>query len=98
MTQAKLVLEKDVEKKVRDWAQKNGLLSIKLSSQHSRGQPDRMFLNTKGQVMFIEFKKPGGQPTKLQEMWLETLEERGFVVMLCDDPDAGILALREKLL
>lgn len=92
----KLILEKDVEKKVCDEAAKLGIVSIKLSGPYHRGVPDRIFLH-RGKVLFMEMKKPGGRPTKLQEMWLERLEEQGFEAIVCDDPDAGILALREMV-
>ena len=59
-------LEKKLEKRCTDVAKANGWLSRKFSSPANRGVPDRIFIKD-GDVVFIEFKAPGNEPTKLQD-------------------------------
>lgn len=42
------------------------------------GFPDRVLLRPNGTAAFIEFKRPGEQPTKIQKYWLERLNYMGF--------------------
>ena len=47
--------------------------------QHSVvGLPDRLLLRPGGSAAFIEFKRPGERPTKIQKYWLERLNWLGF--------------------
>lgn len=42
------------------------------------GFPDRLLLRPGGTCAFIEFKRPGEQPTKIQKYWLGRLNWLGF--------------------
>lgn len=58
-------------------AERNHCLLVKL--HHSIvGFPDRVLLRYGGTFAFIEFKRPGEQPTKIQKYWLERLNWMGF--------------------
>ena len=80
--------ESTIERAVCAYAKSKGCLTLKLSGQNQKGQPDRMFLYH-GRVMFIEFKAPGKRPTALQARWLERLTEHTFAATFCDDIAAG---------
>ena len=80
--------ESTIERAVCAYAKSKGCLTMKLSGQNQKGQPDRMFLHN-GRVMFIEFKAPGKQPTALQARWLERLTDHTFHATSCDDIAAG---------
>ena len=80
--------ESTIEQAVCAYAKTKGCLTMKLSGQNQKGQPDRMFLHN-GSVMFIEFKSPGKQPTALQARWLERLTDHTFLATSCDDIAAG---------
>ena len=80
--------ESTIERAVCAYAKTKGCLTLKLSGQNQKGQPDRMFLYH-GRVMFIEFKSPGKQPTALQARWLDRLQEHTFYATSCDDIAAG---------
>ena len=76
--------ESTIEAVVCAYAKSKGCLTLKLSGQNQKGQPDRMFLH-KGRVLFIEFKAPGNQLTALQARWLDRLANHGFHTACCDD-------------
>jgi hypothetical protein len=58
-------------------AERKGCLLIKL--QHTVvGLPDRLLLRPNGTCAFVEFKRPGERPTKIQQYWLERLNWQGF--------------------
>ena len=80
--------ESTIERAVCAYAKTKGCLTLKLSGQNQKGQPDRMFLRD-GRIMFIEFKAPGKRPTALQARWLERLTEHTFAATFCDDIDVG---------
>ena len=80
--------ESTIEREVCAYAKTKGCLTLKLSGQNQKGQPDRMFLRN-GRVMFIEFKAPGKRPTALQARWLDRLTEHEFHATSCDDIEAG---------
>lgn len=62
------------------------LLYLKFTSPGRTGVPDRMVL-VDGKVIFIEFKRPGEVPTKLQAYMHEQLREMGFVVLVKNTND-----------
>ena len=80
--------ESTIERAVCAYAKTKGCLTLKLSGQNQKGQPDRMFL-FQGRVMFIEFKAPGKRLTALQARWLDRLSEHTFHTACCDDIEAG---------
>lgn len=61
---------------------KVGGMLIKLSPRGIKGIPDRMAVGPYKTIFFIEFKKVGKAPTKLQEYRHETLRELGFEVFV----------------
>jgi Holliday junction resolvase len=84
--------ESTIERAVCAYAKAKGCITMKLSGQNQKGQPDRMFL-FQGRVLFIEFKAPGKRPTALQARWLKQLEEHEFCAFPCDDIDRGKLLI-----
>lgn len=71
------MLEKDVERKVRDWVRKRGWKFWKLGGQHNRGKPDDLILGDHGFTFILECKRPGNKPTKLQVTELTELKALG---------------------
>jgi hypothetical protein len=80
--------ESTIEQAVCAYAKAKGCLTLKLSGQNQKGQPDRMFLYH-SRVLFIEFKAPGKRPTALQARWLDRLTAHAFAATSCDDIEAG---------
>ena len=79
-----MFLEKDLEKKFCETAKALGMYPIKMSDLSRKGAPDRMVLCSMGQVFFVEFKREGEEPTKLQSTYHEFLRDMGFNVYICD--------------
>lgn len=58
-------------------AERSGCLLVKI--HHGIvGFPDRILLRPGGTAAFVEFKRPGEQPTKIQAYWLKRLRLLGF--------------------
>ena len=89
------MMEKVIEKKVSEYAKKNGVISYKINSVSCRGLPDRMFLNNDGGIYFIEFKQKGKRPTELQSLKIKELQERGFKVSVIDNIEDGLNVIDE---
>ena len=79
------MLEKEIEKKVCDYAKSKGCLVYKFVSPAHRGVPDRMFITPKGRVFFIEFKAPGKKPTQLQEHEMGKINSAGGCAVWVDN-------------
>lgn len=84
------MLEKDVEKKVCDYAKEKGMLVYKFTSPARRGVPDRLFVVRGGIVFFIEFKAPGKKLTPIQEREQFRLAEHGLRVYNTDSVQRGM--------
>ncbi len=87
------MLEKQVEKKVCDYAKDVGMLVYKFTSPARTAVPDRMFIAPGGFVFFIEFKRPGFAATPAQKREHERLEAQGINVFVVDDPVKGRLII-----
>jgi hypothetical protein len=85
------MLEKQIEKRVCEYAKEMGMLVYKFTSPGRVGVPDRMFVCPKGMVFFIEFKRPGAEPTPPQIREHERLEAHGLNVFVIDDVTKGKL-------
>lgn len=81
------MLEKALEQKACKRIKELGGLALKFSPVASRGYPDRVILLNNGQLFFVEFKKRGLKPTKLQNLRALALRERGYSVYFCDSID-----------
>lgn len=78
------MLEKQLEKKCCDWAEKQGWWQRKFVSPSQRGVPDRLFLR-EGFVVFIEFKRAGEKPTALQVKTIGDMHKHGATVHVVDN-------------
>lgn len=84
-------LEKDIERRVCDYAKSLGVLVYKFTSPSRRSVPDRMFITKAGVVFFIEFKRKGEKPTKAQEVEIEKIRATSVSVFVCDTVEHGKL-------
>lgn len=83
-------LEKDIEAKVNFWCEKNKLLFIKFSPMGSRGWPDRIVIFPGGAHVWVELKRPGKKPRKLQYFRMKQLEEQGAITLWADTAETCI--------
>jgi hypothetical protein len=87
-------LERDLERKISLYAEKKGCLGLKLNVTGQRGWPDRLFMY-EGNVLFVEFKRPGEKPT-LHQVWMhERIRAYGGTVVIIDDPVQGMKVIDE---
>tara|TARA_R110000868_G_scaffold64854_2_gene194607 strand:+ start:1526 stop:1822 length:297 start_codon:yes stop_codon:yes gene_type:complete len=82
-------LEKDIEKKVCDFAKTRGILVYKFTSPARRSVPDRLFILPGGSVFWIEFKRKGKKPSPGQEAEIERMRKQGARVHVSDNVEAG---------
>lgn len=83
------VSESQIEREVTCYAKQRNWITFKLAGPGDRGKPDRVYFGPKGRTIFIEFKAPGGRPTRLQLLQLERLRKHGHECHIIDDVDAG---------
>ncbi len=84
----KSVSESYIQKHVCNYARKNGWIVFKFASPAQKGVPDCLFIKS-GRVLFVEFKKPGAKPTKLQAHTHEIMRGAGARVYVIDDVVEG---------
>lgn len=64
---------------LKDW------VAWKFSPDGTNGLPDRIILGPNAVIFFIEFKRPGEKPTRLQAYIHKLLRDLGFDVYVCDN-------------
>jgi hypothetical protein len=70
--------EADIEGKVTRWAKKRDIICVKFQPKGDVGWPDHIYvIPPNGAVVFIEFKKPGEEPTPLQYYRIATINQAG---------------------
>jgi hypothetical protein len=89
-------LEKDIEKRVCDYAKSLGMLVYKFTSPSRRSVPDRMFITRIGTVFFVEFKRKGEKPTAAQNVEIEKIRKTCIKVFVIDDVPSGKKVISEQ--
>ncbi len=92
-------LEKDIERKIGEFAKKHGCLYLKFTSPARRAVPDRMIITPQGVIGFLEVKAKGKKPTTLQMNEIIKLRSMKCDADWCDNVEDGcefVLTLLEK--
>lgn len=76
------MLERELEKKLRDKIKQSGGRAYKFVSPGNSGVPDRIIVMPGAKIYFVEMKRPGEKPRKLQERQIEFLKKLGFEVLV----------------
>lgn len=79
------VSEKSIEKYLTEQAEANGLLCLKYSNPNMVGYPDRLLVLPGGSVIWVELKSKGRKPTKIQQVRIAGLRNRGHYVWVIDN-------------
>lgn len=82
------MLEKDIERRVCQYAKTKGIEAYKFSSPARAAVPDRLMVPD-GPSFFIEFKKTGEKPTPAQTREIERLRAKNQVVIVIDNVEDG---------
>lgn len=94
-----IVLEKDIEKRLRKGIRKMGGRCYKFVSPGNAGVPDRIVV-VPDKVLFVELKTKTGRLTKLQQRQIEKLKALGsevFVLWGKEDVDRFLESCRQFL-
>jgi len=86
-------LEKEIEKKVCDYARSKGFLHYKFNSPAHRSVPDRLLIDPTGLPFFIEFKRLGEVPTAAQAAEIKRIQNKGTCVLVIDNVQSGKAAI-----
>lgn len=86
-----------VRNPVVKFARDNGILVTKMNIMGRRGMPDDVFWVKGGKPLIIEFKAPGKEPRRLQQITIDYLKRLDYDVQTCDDPATGIRILTDRL-
>jgi len=89
-----MILERSIEENLTEYAKDQGVLVLKLNVKYRRGWPDRLFLKNGG-ILFIEVKRPGEEPTLIQEHVHGLIRSQGFAVVVVDNFRDGRAAIDE---
>ncbi len=81
-------LESQIESSLTAYAKKHGIYTRKFTSPSSRGVPDRVFA-FQGVVLFVEIKRKGAHPTKLQLYEIGQLHDVGVPATWVDNVASG---------
>lgn len=82
-------LEKDIEKRVVDFARSLNCYVRKFTSPSQRSVPDRIFITDHGVVFFMELKRLGKVPTPSQELEIAKIRQQGVKVFVVDNVAEG---------
>lgn len=85
--------EADVEENVIAWAENHGWITRKMAYAGRRGCRDRDFYGF-GQIVPVEFKRPGKGLDAHQEKERKRLSDVGVKIHVIDNYDAGIALLQ----
>lgn len=89
--------ERDIEKWLRQKIEQTGGIALKFTSPGNDGVPDRIAILPGGQVWFIELKKDGETPTKIQEWQIERLRKLGCNVTVISGMEEARAWIREVI-
>jgi hypothetical protein len=83
------MLEKEIEKRVKEYAERKGWLTRKWTSPGHAFVPDQIFITPHGRVIFVEFKAEGKKPTPGQLREHIKLQNQGCRVHVIDSVEMG---------
>lgn len=78
--------ESQLQSKIIERLKKHGWYVVKLIQTNTNGIPDLMCIR-KGNVIFLEVKREGGELTPLQEHRIKQLNQMGVFARMVDNVD-----------
>ena len=86
-----------VENPCVKYARDLGIRVLKINPLWAAGWQDRVFFVPGGKPLIIEFKRPGGKVSKLQEQRHKELLESGYDHHVIDNKAEGLALIRSRL-
>ena len=83
------MLERDIEKRVKEYARSKNWLAYKFTSPGHIGVPDGLFISPVGFVIFMEFKQIGKKPTAMQQRAIDRINQQGVMALVVDSVEQG---------
>ena len=83
------MLERDIEKRVKEYARSKNWLAYKFTSPGHIGVPDGLFISPVGFVIFMEFKQTGKKPTAMQQREIDRINQHGVMALVVDSVEQG---------
>ena len=83
------MLERDIEKRVKEYARSKGFLAYKFTSPAHIGVPDGLLISPVGFVIFMEFKQTGKKPTAMQQREIDRINQHGVLALVVDSVEQG---------
>lgn len=90
------MLEKEIEKRLRDCVKQLGGLCLKMVCPGFTGVPDRMILLPGGHILFAELKAPGKRERPRQAYVQRLLARLGFMVFPSVDSSEKVQIIIER--
>jgi hypothetical protein len=87
------MLEKEIERKVCEYARERGILAYKFTSPARSAVPDRLFILPSGRMFFVEFKREGQVPTPPQAREHMRLRSSNVAVYVVDSVQQGLFVI-----
>ena len=87
------MLEKEIEKYLREQVKLRGGIAFKFISPGNVGVPDRMVLFPNGKIIFIELKATGKKTSKIQDVQIKRIRDLGFDVYVIDSKEEVLDAI-----
>lgn len=76
--------ERGIENRLKQSVTRVGGLYLKFMSPGNNGVPDRVVIFPGGTVYFVELKRPGGKPRKIQQTCMRRMKHTGAHVVMID--------------
>ena len=77
------MIETDIEQYLKKTAEAHGYLCYKFKSPGTNGVPDRILIGH-GETFFVETKRPGEKPRRLQKTIIKDMKAHGATVLIID--------------
>ena len=90
-------LEKELEKTIKKWCVKKNIMFIKFTPMGDKGWPDRIAILPNGKHVWIELKREGRKPSKLQHHRIQKLIDHNVMATWFDSAEEAISFLSEEL-
>ena len=81
--------ESELEKRFVEMVRQAGGKAYKFLSPGNDGVPDRIVVLPGGRIGFVELKRKGGKPRKLQKFRMEELESMGCFTAVVDSEESA---------